>query len=189
MQLKNMVLGLAAIWCASHAFAQTAALDAYEPGRGDVQAADLYGYGPDVQSAASRKRIARDALRGHYHARYAGRANRIEAEEEETRYEAVRIDKPDSVRQSVLDPASAGRRTLSSAASGASAVTANDPMLTARLGRRVPAGAHVGGFGLSRPTGALASRNGLFGGAADGGGLPQRAMGFAPQGGGAPSVP
>jgi hypothetical protein len=189
--MKNVVLGLAAIWCGSHAFAQTQALDAYETGRGDVRAVDLYGYGPDVQFPASKKRIARDVLRGHYRARYAGRANRIEAEKEKTRYEEVRFDKPDSARQSLLDPASAGRRMGSSAASavsGASAVMASDPMLTARLGRRVPAGARGAGIGPSGPAGALASRNGVFGSAAAGGALRQRARGFAPQGGGTPSV-
>lgn len=183
MRLKYVVLGLAAAWCGSHAiaFAQTAVPDAYGARRAGAEAFDLYGYGPDVTSRMGKKRMERDALRGHYHARYVGRTNRIEAEKEETRYETVRYDKPDRARQSVLDPASAGGGTRAGGAPamiGRSSAAANDPMLAARLGRRMPIGtagnAPGMGFGtMGMAAGTHAPRAGMVGGTAQGGALSQ----------------
>ncbi|KVO52034.1 hypothetical protein [Burkholderia stagnalis] len=183
MRLKYVVLGLAVAWCGSHAIAQTAVPDVYGARRAGGEAFDLYGYGPDVTSRMGKKRMERGALRGHYHARYVGRTIRIEAEKEETRYEAVRYDKPDSARQSVLDPASAGGGMLAGGAPAMitrSLAAVNDPMLTARLGRRMPIGTtrNVPGMGLGTmgmAAGTHASRAGMVGGTAPGGALSQGA--------------
>jgi len=60
----------------------------------EFQMSDICGYAanPDTESDPLFHRREKEGLKGHYHSRYVGRKNRIEAKKQETRYEDIQYE-------------------------------------------------------------------------------------------------